>query len=187
MRYFFTLCQAWKHRQALHQYVIDSQKQLATVTDLTPARLTSLGCQYLVLDFDGVLASHGEMTLPLPIQTWLQNILKESQIKGCFILSNKPKKQRFTYFHHYFPTIQFIKATRKKPYPDGLNTIIAKTNTAPEHILLIDDRLLTGCLAAVLAKCQCLHITHPNINFAKRPIRETFFFLLRLIENKLFK
>lgn len=185
MRYLFTLIQAWKHQLQLQDYACQNEKQLTSVTALTPDLLATLGCEVLVLDFDGVLASHGELSLPEPTYQWLQSLLAESNLK-CYILSNKPKQMRAQYFKTHFPSIEFVIAPQKKPYPVGLEMIIEKNQVQSQAVLLIDDRLLTGCLAAILANTKCLLLTEPLQDLNKRPIVERFFALLRWAEKKLF-
>jgi hypothetical protein len=47
---------------------------------------------------------------------------------------------------------------------------------------MVDDRLLTGCLAALVAGARPCYIRHPFISFKQCPLAELFFKLLRRIE-----
>ena len=59
------------------------------------------------------------------------------------------------------------------------------SNISPKQMVLIDDRLATGCLAAEISGINAILITHPYQNFKKRPIHESFFNFLRWFEKKI--
>jgi len=99
-----------------------------------------------------------------------------------FILSNKPTEERRIWFREHFPNARFIAAVRKKPYPDGLLAVAELAGVPPHSLLMIDDRLLTGCLAAVVAGVRPVYIRHPFISFGQRPFSELFFIMLRSLE-----
>jgi hypothetical protein len=147
-----------------------------------PEELAAQGFTVLVLDFDGVLAPHGE-DAPLPeIESWLRRcavVLGEDRI---FILSNRPAAPRADYFRRTFPGIRFVSGVRKKPYPDGLHRVMALSGAAPSQIVLLDDRLLTGVLATCLAGTGVIFITAPYTSFRNRPVIEGFFCMIRRLE-----
>jgi uncharacterized protein len=151
---------------------------------LVPEELAARGITVLALDFDGVLAPHGAV-LPLPeVVAWLRRcalILGEEKL---FILSNRPDKLRVDYFRRTFPLAHVIAGVRKKPYPDGLLRIMELSGATPEEVVLLDDRLLTGVLAACLAGTGVVYITAPYLSLAKRPVMEVFFMLLRSAERR---
>jgi len=89
---------------------------------------------------------------------------------------------REQYFAQHYPGVRFIIAKRKKPYPDGINNIIALSKLQPKQIVMVDDRLLTGILAAITTGVLPCWITKPYQNFVARPIRELFFHGLRCLE-----
>lgn len=155
--------------------------------DLIPNDWKALGISVLALDFDGVLAPHGETT-PLPaMHNWLKNCLTHFPPEQIFILSNRPSPARIQYFNRTFPGIRFISGVQKKPYPDGLAQIIKIKQVAAHEVMLVDDRLLTGGLAACLAGTQVTYIRQPYIALAKRPIKELFFIILRSLEKRFIK
>ena len=78
--------------------------------------------------------------------------------------------------------MRFISGVRKKPYPDGLNKTGELTGVPLSSILMVDDRLLTGCLAALAAGARPCYIRHPYADFTYRPFAELFFRMLRVIE-----
>jgi hypothetical protein len=51
--------------------------------------------------------------------------------------------------------------------------------------MLVDDRLLTGGLAACIAKVSITYITRPIVLLSKRPLSELFFMMLRFWERRL--
>jgi HAD superfamily phosphatase (TIGR01668 family) len=179
MRLAYTLKKTWLHRHSLATF-LKSAQQLQNVTQLTPPSLEHSNIKALALDFDGVLAPHGDIAPLATVNTWLHALSKtwEGQI---FILSNKPFQAREAYFTKHFPMIQFIKNVAKKPYPDGLNTITTLAQCQPQEVLMIDDRLLTGILAAQLSGTQALWL-NPAVRQPSWSRQEVFFACLRLID-----
>ncbi len=183
-RIFYTIQQAIQHRGELLQVVngINCSKR-----DVLEVKVSDLvGVKVLAVDFDGVLASHGK---PFPNKlaaTWLKDL--EKTFNGSIvILSNKPSVQRKQYFLVNFPKVEFINALRKKPYPDGLQYIEQKYKVKHTEVLLIDDRLLTGVLAAIINKNRFFYIKQPYTDFQYKPVVESFFYLLRVIERFWFR
>lgn len=182
-RILYTLIQAPTHYQQL--------KKIRQQTAIKPEQTTldtwqQQGIKVIAFDFDGVLASHGEDAPNEQGKKLLDNACQLFPMDKIYILSNKPSNKRKQFFKQHYPKITFIQAKRKKPYPDGLNEIQQRSGCAYEQILLIDDRLLTGALAACLAGVQCQYIAKPAVDYAKRPMIETFFQSLRNIERLLF-
>jgi predicted HAD superfamily phosphohydrolase YqeG len=150
----------------------------------------------LVLDFDGVLNSHGENTVDARVALWLKAMHLSMPGLPLFILSNRPNSTRQQYFATHFPYINFVTNIRKKPYPDGLAAVLATLQEqharnpaaagtpAPskDQILIVDDRLATGILAALIFGCKALFITEPLIKYRKHCIQEVFFKILRILE-----
>ena len=178
-RVFFTLHRAWHQRFTLRCYNRDAALQVEELKDLDLIDLKAQGIRILVLDFDGVLASHGENTLSNELSDWLKNCVHVFGSGQVFILSNKPTDIRAHYFRDYFPGIVFMPVAKKKPYPDGLLQVIDKTKVPAEAVLIVDDRLLTGILAAILAGAKARLLTRPLINFRKNPTAEMFFWCVR--------
>lgn len=185
MRGLYTLRMAVQHwgcvRRAYH-----TAQPLKQITELDPLSLAELGVEVLVLDFDGVLAPDGA-TQPLPkVQQWLDHCVRQFGTERVFILSNQPRAERLAWFDEQYPGLRFISGVRKKPYPDGLQAIQQQTGVRTQGILLIDDRLLTGVLAACIAQTQIMHIQAPYVAFWQRPLQEGFFRLLRGVEKLMF-
>lgn len=185
IRYALAAC--YTHRKQLLAFLADNRLQQTTVTKLSPDILAQLGIEVLVLDFDGVLASHAELHPRPEVLVWLENFVAEWQPRKIFILSNKPTKERQAYFSQHFPALKFIVAKRKKPYPDGLQEICQISGTSVQKIMVVDDRLATGIIAAIANGMHGCWITQPYVNVAARPIRETGFMFLRWLERNLIK
>lgn len=180
----YTLKQAILHKSALQQFRHDKRYHLKTVLDLDAMLLKDLSVTVLALDFDGVLASHGEPVPRPEVIDWLKTVTQ--QFTGqVFILSNKPDSVREQFFAEHFPMIRFIKGVRKKPYPDGLLQIQKISQAKPEQIILVDDRLLTGVLAALSISSKAIWIRQPYADFKKHLRSECFFAFLRWLEKQL--
>lgn len=181
-RLFFSIQQGHKHRLKLRSFLRASQ----ILEQLNCHQMHQTGIEAIVFDFDGVLAHHGS-DHPLPIGIHLlKTAVDEFGVNRVFILSNKPKMVRKIYFEKEFPGLHFISSSRKKPYPDGMNLIVQNTHLRPDQIILVDDRLLTGGLAAVLSGSQFCHVKNPLRDFSVRPVKEAFFHGLRTLENAWF-
>ena len=143
------------------------------------------GIRVVVLDFDGVLAADKQEEVLDGVDTVLDAVVS---IFGehVYIFSNQPRKIRQIYFEKNFPRIQFLIA-KKKPYPDGLLNIIAREQIDPQQVVLVDDRVLTGGLAAVLAGIKCILIKKPYICFRHNFLREIIFMSIRIVERTLFR
>ena len=169
------------HRQNLRR-LLDSTPSDSSIIGLVPEALLSSGVSALTLDFDGVLAGHGAPA-PLPeAVAWMKSCEAIFGGDRIFILSNKPTDERIQWFAEHFPAMRFISGVRKKPYPDGLNKTGELSGVPLSSILMIDDRLLTGCLAALVAGVRPCYIRQPFISFRYRPFSEFFFSALRMLE-----
>ncbi|HSX20743.1 MAG TPA: HAD family hydrolase [Gammaproteobacteria bacterium] len=182
LRTLYAIAKTWHYRKELKRYIIDSNLQVKNICSITPAYLSALNVHAVVLDYDGVLASHGEPAPRPEVVTWLRSFASAYAPHKIFILTNKPNATRMDYFKQNFPTITFVKARRKKPYPDGLQQIIDLCGCPGSQVLLFDDRLCTGILATLIAGVQGRWITKPYINFQARPFTEAGFVLLRWLE-----
>lgn len=166
------------HRRELRQ-LLDKTPERSTILELDPATLHSSGIAVLALDFDGVLAGHGA-PVPLPEAVdWMKRCEAVFGGDRVFILSNKPTDGRRRWFAENFPAMRFISGVRKKPYPDGLNKTGELAGVPLSSIMMVDDRLLTGCLAALVAGARPCYIRRPYALFSYRPVAEMFFRLLR--------
>lgn len=154
----------------------------ASILTIDPADLRVQGIAALALDFDGVLAGHGA-PVPLPeAVAWMKRCQEVFGGERMFILSNKPTEERRRWFADHFPAMRFISGVRKKPYPDGLKKTGELAGVPLHSIMMVDDRLLTGCLAALVAGARPGYIRRPYVTFSHRPLAELFFRLLRSAE-----
>src|SRR5450631_4428748 len=170
-----------RHRHRLRQ-ILDETPAGTCILTLDPEALMSSGIAALALDFDGVLAHHGA---PSPLPGAIEWIKRCEAVFGgdrIFILSNKPTESRRQWFAKHFPEMRFISGVRKKPYPDGINKTGELAGVPLSSVLMVDDRLLTGCLAALAAGARPCYIRRPYVSLSHRPLAELFFMLLRRIE-----
>lgn len=181
----YALKMGWIYRKKLKAFRHNFALQCTAVSSLNLSVLKSQGIQVLALDFDGVLAPYGIETLTPAIEQWLYECLAVWGDGHVYILSNRPTERRKTYFSTYFKGIRFIDQVRKKPYPDGINQILNTHHLSPTELLVVDDRLLTGILASILAGVQARWVTAPLISFKTKPIQEIFFIGLRFLERLL--
>ena len=173
----FTL--GFRHRQRLARILVEPPPRTRGVLDLDPRALKDDGITVLALDFDGVLAPHGSRAPHPEARVWLDRCAAVLGEDRLFILSNKPTAQRREWFGRHYPSLRFIGGVAKKPFPDGIIKIARLAGVPPSSILMVDDRLLTGCLAAILAGARPAYIRTPCVSFHQRPVAELFFMLLR--------
>ena len=170
-----------RYRRQLRR-LLDETSPTTGISTIDPAGLRSAGVTTLALDFDGVLAPHGAPEpLPEAIE-WLGRCEAVFGGERIFILSNKPTEGRCQWFATHFPALRFISGVRKKPFPDGINRTGELAGVPLSQILMVDDRLLTGCLAALVAGARPCYIRRPYISFRHRPLAELFFWMLRRAE-----
>lgn len=185
-RIIYSIRQTWNYRAQLKSVKHNLTTQSANILAVDVYKLQAEGIRELVLDFDGVMAPHG-VAKPLPeVLTWLDRACACFGEDHVFILSNNPIAVRKNYFREHYPRLRFIAGVRKKPYPDGLLAISAVSGSKVASIALLDDRLLTGVLAALIADCKVIYITEPYISWRKHLLEELFFWCMRKIERLIF-
>ena len=183
-RSLYTFKQMLKHKKQIS--AVKKTNCLDEVVNLKAIDLQNAGVKYLALDFDGVLASHGKEK-PLPqVCQWLTDFAKEFGEENIFILSNKPTQERLEFFQREYPNVRFIAGVAKKPYPDGMLKIRDILDCKTAEIALVDDRLLTGCLACIIAGSYPILITKPYFDSQNYDSKEKFFAFLRKWEQKIF-
>jgi HAD superfamily phosphatase (TIGR01668 family) len=171
----------FQYRRQLRR-ILDETPGSTCILTLDPEALKASGITALALDFDGVLACHGA---PAPLPEAIEWMMRCEAVFGgeqIFILSNKPTQGRRLWFADRFPGLRFISGVRKKPFPDGITKAGELAGVPLSQILMVDDRLLTGCLAALVAGARPCFIRRPYISFGHRPLAELFFLLLRRAE-----
>jgi len=174
-RIVFTFKNAVMCRQKLQ-----GLEEQASIFTIDWRRLYDSGIRVVVLDFDGVLAADHQDLISPEVGGILEKILSIFDNR-VYIFSNRPTLSRHHYFKKHFSDIHFLIA-KQKPYPDGLLTIMSSENVSAAQVVLVDDRLLTGGLAAVLAGVHCIIINEPFVSFHGNLWREVFFAGLRWIE-----
>lgn len=179
-RFIFAVREALKHKKELK-----ALPYAKNIVSIDWQALHQSGVSVVVLDFDGVLAADKKKELYEGVNAIL-NTVQAIFGNHVYIFSNQPTLQRQAYFAEYFPNIQFLIA-KQKPYPDGLLSVIMREQVSPEKIVLVDDRVLTGGLASVLAGTQCILIEKPYICFYSNMVRELLFMSIRAVERLLFR
>lgn len=182
-RFLYTLKQAWQHRQCLGHI---RKQAVPNINSLSFENLQQQGIKALLLDFDGVLANHGEIQPHTSIIPFLEAACQHFGENRLFILTNQPNAARAQYFQTHFPSITFIQSFPKKPYPQAIHHILSLTHLEASACLLVDDRLLTGGLLACITGIQVQYINAPLVNYKKHPLLECFFQGLRKLERSLF-
>lgn len=179
----YGLIEGHKQRRALGQALKSAPAQGTLDIDLAASR--AAGIRALVFDFDGVLGPHASET-PLPETcSVLTQAVELFGAQNVYLLSNKPSATRLQWFSQNYPGIVCISGVRKKPYPEGLQQIAQRGPYATEEVALLDDRLMTGGLACLLAGAKFVYISKPYADFSRHPFKESFFAFLRFLERLL--
>lgn len=186
-RALYAIRNGWRHRNQLKAFLRNSNLQLSNLEHLSVEALEAANVAVVVLDFDGVLGHHDANQPTESAIKWLQALSNQIGEQRIAILTNKAKPERLAFFKKHFPSIQFVVGVLKKPYPNGLWEIANYRGIESSRLLLIDDRLLTGMLAACLAPCQARYFTRPVKKFRAHFIKESFFVCLRFIERMCFR
>lgn len=179
--------------QMLHRYhhtlasIVKNTPPLQQLYQISPVTLKKQGVAVLVLDFDGVLAADGASQPVEELHQWLHDCINIFGADNLFVLSNKPLVSRIQYFNQHYAGVRYITGVKKKPYPDGLHKIMALTGQASTSVMLVDDRLLTGVLAACIANVHVTYITKAYVCWSQRPIQEFFFMSLRFLEHHMLR
>lgn len=176
---------AWKYFSLIRRVRHDPTKKVRTFCDLDVQKLKAHGVKALILDFDGVLSTFGEVAPEAKVMEKLKKAIDIFGIERVVILSNKPFLERQQYIEHQFPGLE-MPCYRKKPYPDGLVAIADKLNLEMRSLLIVDDRLLTGILAGIMVGAQVKWVTKPYISLSKKPMVELGFMVLRFFEKIVF-
>lgn len=178
----FAINQLIKHRQQLKAIKRDPSHHANTILDIKPSTLKAQGIQVIALDFDGVLAHHDATTIDTPILDWLHDCNAIFGENNVYLHSNNNRPDRLEFLSQHCPYLTILAPNLKKPHPEGLLSITHKTGISPKHIALIDDRLMTGMLAACLAGCHGIYIRHPYVDYRHETYKELVFSTLRVIE-----
>lgn len=165
--------------------LVEETQPTARLADLDPRLLAEQGVRALALDFDGVLAHHGADRPLSEVVSWLEQAAAVFGEARIVILSNRPVGPRIDWFRKEFPDIRFVAGVRKKPYPDGLEKTGELAAVPLSSILMVDDRLLTGCLAALRAGAIPWYVRKPYVSLRHNLSKELFFLAIRWLERLL--
>lgn len=180
-RFIYSLKKSLLHANDL-SFFLKKQGKIKSLLEIDPDFLKREKIKVLALDFDGVLSPYAAFSPTKTLQVWLET-LSQNWSGKIFILSNKPFPARQDFMQQHFPHIQFITHVAKKPYPAGLLRIIEEAHCQASEVLMIDDRLLTGILAAQIAQTKALLISHPLRQWrGQQGFHEVFFSCLRWLD-----
>ncbi len=183
-KWWFTLKYLWTYRSGFREIISGDQTPFSCMHQDRWSLLYKQGIRVVVLDFDGVLAPYGQIQ---PDSKWHQLIHELTRIFSgeVYVLSNKPFSKRLTYLKSHFPSLKLIVGVRKKPYPDGLLAIQKQSQVPFESILMVDDRLLTGVLAALIVGARPDYVCPARVDYRQCMIPELWFQGLRWLERGL--
>ena len=184
----YTLTNAYKFRDELFDIIEKAVNNRLQLVDLKADFLISDNTiKVLILDFDGVLSTHGKNRPSVPVVKWLEDVIKLVEQERIFILTNAVTYKRKSYFSDHYPSIHFVEGVRRKPYPDGILKILDITKCKPDEAIIIDDRILTGILAGLISGVRTIYISKPLIDVTANFVNEIFFMGLRIIEKILIR
>ena len=181
----YLIAMAFKHRRRLHNIKHHPQGMLQRVTDLTPDYLHQHHVKLLALDFDGVLSHHGSISPAPAVLDWLRTLGAAFPLDQICIYSNNVFDERVAYMKSQFPEIDFIFYQKKKPCPDDLVSYFQSKKLQAKDVLVVDDRLTSGVLAACIIGASSLLLQKPIIHYQSAFFQELYFRLIRFIERVL--
>lgn len=181
-RILYSMAKAKQHRAELLNFAKQASQHYPAIVDIPMTYFEQNRIEIIALDFDGVLAAHGEPRVNGVVMKWLARLIEKVGVDRICILSNKPTKIRKQFFADHYPGLAFVSGTRKKPYPDGLQKVMKLKGVSADQVCLIDDRLLTGILATIINGSHGILITQPYRNTTGHIFKETFFAFLRFAE-----
>lgn len=190
--FVFTLTKFYQFRKALKKcLLINNIAQEFYVDRIASVDLNILKNHHisaLILDYDGVLCEQDGIEPRTEVINWIDRALLIFGSKRIFILSNNPLPARQDFFNKRFNNQIIFVVNKPKPYPDGIAEIYdycqlsSSTPIEKSTLLIFDDRLSTGILAAkIFGIASCL-ILSPYTNIKKQFIIESWFIMLRKLE-----
>lgn len=182
----FTLSEASERRPELKKVLKEQGYSIKTIADLDPQVLYDQGIRVVVFDFDGVLAPQDDLHVLEPELKKLADFCQVFSQQNVIMWSNNPIPARMLALQAQFPDVEWLD-DKPKPHPDAILQLIQVKACDPKVVMVIDDRLLTGILAGILAGTQVRLVTNPKIRKRGNFIVEVGFILLRKIEQFVFK
>lgn len=190
--WLFTVTKFYQFRKALKRCLVTNNiAQEFCVDRIASIDLNILKNHHisaLILDYDGVLCEQDGIEPRTEVINWIEKALLVFGSKRIFILSNNPLPERQDFFNKYFNNQIIFVVNKPKPYPDGIAEIYnycqlsSSTPIEKSTLLIFDDRLSTGILAAkIFGIASCL-ILSPYTNIKKQFIIESWFIMLRKLE-----
>jgi len=181
-RILFLLKNILANRKKFH-FLRKKKHKIKKITQLSVKFLTKQKIKFLILDFDGVLASCGSNVLEKEASRWLQSFSLCFKQENIFILSNNPSNIRKSFFKKKFPKISFITNVEKKPNPEGIIFVQKKKKCHSREIALVDDKVFTGILACLISgETFPILLLEPYVNYDKYFLESILSFLYKKIE-----
>ena len=182
----FAISESNDHRADLKKVLKDKTLSIQTLSDLDPKILYEQGIRVVVFDFDGVLTPHGDLVIEAKDLLKLQAFCEVFTQPNILIWSNNPVPARMRFLQEHFPGVSWLDGV-DKPNPESLQRLIHAKGCDPKVVLMIDDRLLTGILAGILAGTQVRLVKKPKIRLKGNLSAELGFIILRAIERFVFR
>lgn len=170
------------------QDYLDTSISVPRLDDITPELISELGLKALVIDFDGVLGGARSEHCAEQYRDWLIARLKEGL--HLAVHSNNPEsvgQDRRQRFLHDFPDILWMPTHPRKPSPSTLQYLKQRWQLDGQQIAMIDDRMLTGGLAAHRASVRFIWVRDAIADYGLAPMLEMGFAGLRLWERCLYR
>lgn len=111
--------------------------QVSRVTDLTPARLSGLGVEGLILDLDNTLAPWNDPECPHDVEAWLSAI-RAHGVKGVIVSNNGGSRVRRFASHVGLPAVAQARKPARNAFRRGLECL----GTRAGDTLVVGDRVL---------------------------------------------
>jgi len=155
---------------------------LERIEHLTPEYLLRSQIQLLLLDFDGVLSSHGAIKPTESVINWLKQLDSHFSLKKVCIYSNNLFTERVRYIESTFPEIHLMHFLKKKPYPDDLLRLLQTRQLSPSDVLVVDDRITSGILSACIIGTEALLPRKAVVDYRGSFVKECFYSAVRFLE-----
>lgn len=181
-RFFFSIYYLFKYKAFIKKQLISSNCVVSTVLDINSYFCRLFCIKFIMLDFDGVLSSHNDVNFDENVFYWLKFTYEIYGKSSLCVYSNNIFISRILFLKK-IGIVNTSIGFRKKPYPDFINNVLNNKKLLYHEIILIDDRISTGILAASIAMIRWCLVKNPYLNIKGNFFVELFYIFLRKLEN----